>query len=122
MGTNPLPAALFESLLLRLAAVLELTQKPEGTVTPQAKQAVLYATNEFKNALNQAKELAQNLPGGELLIEEQLDVLEMLTELRDRKRQQLAEFSARALSASSVSAVDHRMEIDSMASTPFHEF
>jgi hypothetical protein len=45
MGTNPLPAALFESLLLRLAAVLELTQKPEGTVTPQAKQAVLYAVS-----------------------------------------------------------------------------
>lgn len=43
MTTNPLPAALFESLLLKLVAVLELTQKPEGTVTPQAKQAVLHA-------------------------------------------------------------------------------
>ncbi|KAJ6544144.1 hypothetical protein B0H19DRAFT_1169743 [Mycena capillaripes] len=121
MTTNPLPAALFESLLLKLVAVLELTQRPEGTVTPQAKQAVLHATNEFKNALNQAKELAAHLPGGELLIEDQTDVIEMLTELRDRKRQQLAEFATRTLAATSSSAADHRMEIDSMASTPFHE-
>ncbi|KAJ7130779.1 hypothetical protein C8R43DRAFT_1024976 [Mycena crocata] len=120
MATNPLPAALFESLLVKLAAVLELTQKPEGTVTPQAKQAVLQATNEFKNALAQAKDLSTNLPGGELLIADQVEVIEMLTELRDRKRQQLAEFSARVLAAASASA-EHRMEIDSMASTPFHE-
>ncbi|KAJ7911039.1 hypothetical protein B0H13DRAFT_585581 [Mycena leptocephala] len=118
--TSPLPAALFESLLLKLVAVLELTQRPEGTVTPQAKQAVLHATNEFKSALNQAKELAAYLPGGELLIEDQTEVIKMLTELRDRKRQQLTEFSTRTLAASA-SAADHRMEIDSMASTPFHE-
>ncbi|KAJ6473270.1 hypothetical protein C8R45DRAFT_1012832 [Mycena sanguinolenta] len=119
MTTNPLPAALFESLLLKLVGVLELTQKPEGIVTPQAKQALLHATNEFKSALNQAKELATNLPGGELLIEEQIEVIGMLTELRDRKRQQLAEFSMRTLAASSAFPDDHRMEIDSMASTPF---
>ncbi|KAJ7367588.1 hypothetical protein B0H14DRAFT_3087509 [Mycena olivaceomarginata] len=121
MTNNPLPAALFESLFLKLIAVLELTQRPEGIVTPQAKQAVLHATNEFKSALNQAKELAVHLPGGELLIDDQTEVIEMLTELRDRKRQQLTEFSTRTLAASSAFAVDHRMEIDSMASTPFHE-
>jgi hypothetical protein len=43
-------------------------------------------TNEFKSALNQAKELAAHLPGGELLIEDQTEVIKMLTELRDRKR------------------------------------
>jgi hypothetical protein len=103
MTNNPLPAALFESLFLKLIAVLELTQRPEGIVTPQAKQAVLHAvssqrnkvpvpyadihqTNEFKSALNQAKELAVHLPGGELLIDDQTEVIEMLTELRDRKR------------------------------------
>ncbi|KAJ7198933.1 hypothetical protein B0H12DRAFT_1156084 [Mycena haematopus] len=121
MTTNPLPVALFESLLLKLVAILELTQKSEGIVTPQAKQAVLHATNEFKSALNQAKELAARLPGGELLIEDQTEVIAMLTEMRDRKRQQLAEFSTRTLAASSAFPVDHRMEIDSMASTPFHE-
>ncbi|KAK7053822.1 mediator of RNA polymerase II transcription subunit 9 [Favolaschia claudopus] len=121
MSTTPLPAALFESLLLKLVAVLELTQRPEGIVTPQAKQAVLQATNDFKSTLNQAKDISTRLPGGELLIEDQIEVIEMLTELRDRKRQQLAEFASRAVAASSASAVEHRMEVDSMASTPFHE-
>ncbi|KAJ7499634.1 hypothetical protein FB451DRAFT_1385322 [Mycena latifolia] len=122
MTAPPLPAVLFESLLLKLAAVLELTQRPEGTVTPQAKQAVLHATNEFKSALAQAKELSAGLPGGELLLEDQAEVIEMLTELRDRKRQQLAEFSARAVAAASAAGAGERMEVDSMASTPFHEF
>jgi hypothetical protein len=41
--SNPLPTALYEGLLLKLAAVLELTQKSEGIATPQAKQALLQA-------------------------------------------------------------------------------
>lgn len=43
MASNALPAALYEGLLGKLVTVLELTQKPEGTVTPQAKQALLHA-------------------------------------------------------------------------------
>lgn len=43
MASNPLPTSLYESLLLKLVTVLELTQRPEGTVTPQAKQALLQA-------------------------------------------------------------------------------
>ena len=43
-------------------------------------------TNDYKNAISQARELAFNLPGGELVIEEQEDVMEMLEELRDRKK------------------------------------
>ncbi|KAJ7730973.1 hypothetical protein DFH07DRAFT_968921 [Mycena maculata] len=121
MTTNALPVALFESLLLKLVAVLELTQRPEGTVTPQAKQAVLHATNEFKSALTEAKERAARLPGGELLLADQADVIEMLAALRDRKREQLAEFSKRTLAASGAAAGGRRMEVDSMASTPFHE-
>lgn len=42
MSTNPLPTSLYEGLLLKLATILELTQKLEGT-TPQAKQALLQA-------------------------------------------------------------------------------
>lgn len=43
-------------------------------------------TNNFKSALAQAKEFAINLPGGELCIKEQDDVIYMLETLRDRKR------------------------------------
>ncbi|KAJ7638221.1 hypothetical protein FB45DRAFT_397460 [Roridomyces roridus] len=120
---STLPVVLFSSLLGKLAAVLELTQRPEGTVTPQAKQALLQATNDFKNALAEAKERSARLPGGELRIEEQGEVIEMLTELRDRKRQQLAEFSTRAATTSvGMGQGTAAMEIDSMASTPFHEY
>jgi hypothetical protein len=43
MASYALPTALFEGLLLKLVTVIELTQRPEGTVTPQAKQALLQA-------------------------------------------------------------------------------
>ncbi|KAF7301052.1 Mediator of RNA polymerase II transcription subunit 9 [Mycena indigotica] len=119
MTTNPLPVALFDSLLPKLITVLELIQGPDGTVTPQARQAVLNATNEFKSALNQAKELATNLPGGNLRTEEQVEVIAMLTELRDRKRRQLAEFATRSEPMKVVADTD--MEVDSEASTPFVE-
>jgi hypothetical protein len=124
MSSNALPTALYEGLLLKLVAVLELTQKPEGTVTPQAKQALLQATNEFKNALNQAKELADALPGGDLLVEEQDEVIHMLETLRDHKKRQLSQFSTRlqGLPSSSDPAGSAgeslEMEVDSMASTP----
>ncbi|KIK65978.1 hypothetical protein GYMLUDRAFT_218737 [Collybiopsis luxurians FD-317 M1] len=121
-SSNTIPSAVYESLLLKLVTVLELTQKPEGISTPQSKQAVLQATNEFKSLLLQAKTLAANLPGGELHINDQDDVIEMLTTLRDRKRDQLVEFSARSSQVASAVAsqmmIDAGMEIDSMASTP----
>ena len=36
---------LYASLLPKLVAILELAQKPEGAVTPQAKQALLEAVS-----------------------------------------------------------------------------
>ncbi|KAG6820128.1 hypothetical protein H0H93_005003 [Arthromyces matolae] len=133
MSTEPLPTNLYESLLSKLAIVLELTQKSDGIVTPQAKRALLQATNDFKNAINQAKELAASLPGGEMLVEEQDEVIAMLENLRDRKRcamffisspllvELLTQFSSQPLAAEGLSAQDAKMEIDSMASTPFHD-
>lgn len=42
-AANPLPTTLYQDLLIKLVAVLELTQRPEGTSTTQAKQAVIQA-------------------------------------------------------------------------------
>ncbi|KII94423.1 hypothetical protein PLICRDRAFT_101892 [Plicaturopsis crispa FD-325 SS-3] len=117
MSENTLPTSVFGGLLLKLAAILELTQRPEGTVSPQSRQALLQATNDFKNAMAQAKELANTLPGGELLIEEQEEVIDMLERLRDRKRF-LAQFSTRTLSSSSIAGDLTKMDVDSTASTP----
>lgn len=43
MTENPLPISLYEGLFEKLVIVLELAQKKEGVVTPQAKQAILQA-------------------------------------------------------------------------------
>ncbi|CCM06339.1 uncharacterized protein FIBRA_08593 [Fibroporia radiculosa] len=108
--------AVYESLVLKLAAVLELAQQSEAALTPQSRQALIQATNDFKESLRQARELADALPGGELSVEEQDDVIEMLEQLKARKRKQLDDFSA---SVDAISAEDSvNMEIDSTASTP----
>ncbi|KIK04145.1 hypothetical protein K443DRAFT_130976 [Laccaria amethystina LaAM-08-1] len=108
---------LYESLLPKLAHILQLTRHSEGITTPEAKQALLHATNDFKNTLSQAKDLAANLPGGELTLSEQDEVIRMLEAVRDQKRALLSQFAARSISAAvPVSQVD--MEVDSTASTP----
>lgn len=43
MSSESLPVSLFDSLLVKLVAVLKLTQEPEGVVTTQAKQRLLQA-------------------------------------------------------------------------------
>lgn len=45
MSSNPLPVDLYESLLLKLVTVLELTHQLEGTTTPAAKQKLLQAVS-----------------------------------------------------------------------------
>ena len=43
MATNTPPVSLYEDLLPKLVAVLELTQQSEGVTNPQAKQKLLQA-------------------------------------------------------------------------------
>lgn len=43
-------------------------------------------TTDFKNSLAHARSMIQELPGGELLIEEQNELIAMLEQLRDAKR------------------------------------
>ncbi|KAF9817527.1 hypothetical protein IEO21_03378 [Rhodonia placenta] len=111
--------AIYESLLLKLVTVLELTQQSESTPTTQTRQALVQATTDFRESLKQAKELASTLPGGELSVDEQEDVIEMLFRLRDRKQQQLAEFAANVQSMFAATAAEGvMMDVDSTASTP----
>ncbi|PPQ69234.1 hypothetical protein CVT25_006951 [Psilocybe cyanescens] len=117
MATSIFPISLYEELLPKLMEVLELTQQTSGISNPQSRQKLLQATINFKNAISQAKEFAINLPGGELLIEEQDEVIKMLGMLKERKQAQLAAFAARKV-ASTAAAHDLKMEIDSVASTP----
>ncbi|KAH9945578.1 hypothetical protein B0H21DRAFT_426862 [Amylocystis lapponica] len=115
--------SLYESLLLKMVAVLELTQQSEVALSPQLKQALVQSTNDFKESMRQAREAATTLPGGELSVAEQDEVIAMLERLKARKASQLAAF---ADSVDAISAAAHaaraedgvRMEVDSTASTP----
>ncbi|KDQ52999.1 hypothetical protein JAAARDRAFT_197786 [Jaapia argillacea MUCL 33604] len=115
---NPLPVSVFNTLLLKLVNIVEITESAEGPLTHQARQALLQATNEFKDGMSKARELSNALPGGELLIQEQDEIIEMLERLRERKQQQLVDFSNRVFATNKI-IEDAKMEIDSMASTPF---
>ncbi|KAA1468325.1 hypothetical protein DENSPDRAFT_457623 [Dentipellis sp. KUC8613] len=118
MASQPLQSSTFESLLPKLLTVLELTRRTELTgTTQQSKQELLQATNDFKESLSRAKEMATVLPGGELLIEEQDEIIAMLERLKEKKRRQLAEFSEQELTTANHTQ-QVQMEIDSTASTP----
>jgi hypothetical protein len=107
MASETLPSSVFESLLPKLLAILQVTQRPEGTSNVRNKQDLLQAVSRarnatdfcrvnytrtrtqiqaFREALNHARSLASALPGGELLIEEQDDIIAMLERLREKKR------------------------------------
>ena len=62
MASYALPTALFEGLLLKLVTVIELTQRPEGTVTPQAKQALLQAVRTQQGGFGTADEVRLHRP------------------------------------------------------------
>ncbi|KAJ8588337.1 hypothetical protein M405DRAFT_819857 [Rhizopogon salebrosus TDB-379] len=119
--SHSLPTLLFGALLPKLAVVLELIRKAEGTVTPSAKQALLQATNDFKHELARARDCASTLAGVDLLVEEQDSIITMLEMLKQHKKEQLTRFTECAGSspASTILNVTSRMEIDSTASTPF---
>lgn len=45
-----------------------------------------FQTNDFKNALQRAKDLANGLPGGELVVEEQEEIIAMLERIREHNK------------------------------------
>ncbi|OJA10055.1 hypothetical protein AZE42_06051 [Rhizopogon vesiculosus] len=119
---HSLPTSLFEGLLPKIAVVLELIRKAEGTATPSAKQALLQATNDFKHTLAQARDYASTLGGGDLLVEEQDSIIAMLEMLKQHKKEQLTQFAECVGSLPTLAvpnAISSKMEIDSTASTPF---
>ncbi|KLO20036.1 hypothetical protein SCHPADRAFT_992156 [Schizopora paradoxa] len=119
MAAQSFPDPVFEGLLDKLVKAIETAQSPESTLNQGARQALFQATSEFKDGLAKAKQLANTLPGGELLIEEQEEVIAMLAKLRDTKREQLAYFSKQSLTTSLKQVeASIKLEIDSTASSP----
>lgn len=86
---------MYEGSLVNLVTVLELTQKPDGTMTFQTKQLFLCAVREQHNAggmrtratlemhLLGQKTYSFRPPGGELLVEERDEVIELVKCMKD---------------------------------------
>ncbi|KAH9177117.1 hypothetical protein EDB89DRAFT_1845385 [Lactarius sanguifluus] len=88
-SNETLPSSAFESLLPKLLTILQVTQRPEGTTNLRNKQDLLQAIQAFREAMSHAHDVAGALPGGELLIEEQDEIIAMLERLRAKKRYDL---------------------------------
>ena len=108
MSAAPIPTALYEGILGKVVEILDLIHKGDGASTHQSKQAIRNAVrepfprlqapesylsksislqaNDLKESLNEAKGIASDLPGGEMCIEDQDEVLDMLSRARNRKR------------------------------------
>jgi hypothetical protein len=123
-NNETLPSSAFESLLPKLLTILQVTQRPEGTTNARNKQDLLQAIQAFREAMNHARDVAGALPGGELLIEEQNEIIAMLERLRTKKRLQLQDFSDKAIDTKGHNVPQYsdsqnpQMEVDSNASTP----
>ncbi|PBK60056.1 hypothetical protein ARMSODRAFT_1090545 [Armillaria solidipes] len=105
-----LPSSLYQSFITKLVVVLDLVQQSEGITMPRAKQALLPTI--FAMPVANARRLALDLPGGELLVREQDEVIAMLTQFRDRKRRQLHQLSV------FVMPDNMGLDLDSAALTP----
>ncbi|KAH9060712.1 hypothetical protein EDB87DRAFT_1683175 [Lactarius vividus] len=123
-SNETLPSSAFESLLPKLLTILQVTQRPEGTINVRNKQDLLQAIQAFREAMNHARDVAGALPGGELLIEEQDEIIAMLERLRAKKRLQLQDFSDKVIDTKGHDVPQYgvgqnpQMEVDSNASTP----
>ncbi|KAG9101603.1 hypothetical protein FS749_005483 [Ceratobasidium sp. UAMH 11750] len=82
----------FESLLPSIVGILQSTQ-PQGPASPAQRQEIAKATMALRSQLANARDLVDALPGGEMLLEHQHEVIAMLTEMRDARRAQLARLS-----------------------------
>ncbi|KAH8988200.1 hypothetical protein EDB92DRAFT_1050247 [Lactarius akahatsu] len=123
-SNETLPSSAFESLLPKLLTILQVTQRPEGTTNVRNKQDLLQAIQAFRESMSHARDVAGALPGGELLIEEQDEIIAMLERLRAKKRLQLQDFSDKVIDTKGHDVPQYgvgqnpQMEVDSNASTP----
>ncbi|GJJ09552.1 hypothetical protein Clacol_003775 [Clathrus columnatus] len=73
----------YKNLLPALADVIDTSQKQDDVAS---KQDLLAATNKFRDLLVTLKRTALNLPGGDMSLVDQDQVIKVLEQLRDYKR------------------------------------
>ncbi|CAL1696743.1 unnamed protein product [Somion occarium] len=109
--------ALYEGLLPKLTAIIALLCESDISSSPQNRQALIKVISEFKDGIAQAKNAATNLAGGQLTIEEQDGIIEMLETMKNTQHALLQASLQDITSSPSTGPGD--MQVDSTASTPF---
>ncbi|KAH7343799.1 hypothetical protein B0J17DRAFT_764957, partial [Rhizoctonia solani] len=80
----------FESLLPSVVQIIQSTQPQSSTQTHQQQQDIAKATMALRTQLATARDQIDALPGGEMLLKDQQEVIQMLQEMRSQRRAQLA--------------------------------
>ncbi|QRV72776.1 RNA polymerase II transcription mediator complex subunit 9 [Ceratobasidium sp. AG-Ba] len=93
MSATPLSQATFEALLPSIVAILQTTQPQPSSNAQTQRQEIAKATLALRSQLAHARDIVDALPGGEMLLEHQHEVIAMLKEMRNARRAQLARLS-----------------------------
>ncbi|KAJ1308652.1 hypothetical protein OPQ81_004346 [Rhizoctonia solani] len=80
----------FESLLPSVVQIIQSTQPQPPAQTQQQQQEIAKATMALRTQLVTARDQVDALPGGEMLLKDQQEVIQMLKEMRSQRRAQLA--------------------------------
>ncbi|KAF8680992.1 hypothetical protein RHS04_03389 [Rhizoctonia solani] len=93
-SNSALNQATFESLLPSVVQIIQSTQpQPQSqppAQTQQQQQEIAKATMALRTQLAAARDQVDALPGGEMLLKDQQEVIQMLKEMRSQRRAQLA--------------------------------
>ncbi|KAF8607593.1 hypothetical protein BDV93DRAFT_273277 [Ceratobasidium sp. AG-I] len=99
-----LSQATFQSLLPSIVAILQATQPPavphNAAGLHAQRQEIAKATMALRGQVADARDIVDALPGGEMLLEHQQEVITMLIQMRDARRTQLARLSDLSLGSS----------------------
>ncbi|CAE6454145.1 unnamed protein product [Rhizoctonia solani] len=77
----------FESLLPTAVQIIQSTQPQSSAQTHQQQQEIAKATMALRTQLATARDQVDALPGGEMLLKDQQEVIQMLQEMRSQRRQ-----------------------------------
>ncbi|CAE6408878.1 hypothetical protein BN14_00484 [Rhizoctonia solani AG-1 IB] len=85
-STSALSQATFESLLPSVVQIIQSTQPQPHAQTQQQQQEIAKATMALRTQLAAARDQVDALPGGEMLLKDQQEVIHMLQEMRSQRR------------------------------------
>ncbi|KAI0078503.1 hypothetical protein K474DRAFT_904153 [Panus rudis PR-1116 ss-1] len=111
---------IFRDLIEKVSALSDLLygQLDNNRSQTTIRQTLIATINEYKESLSQARRLASDLPGGDITVEEQEDVIKLLEGLISERRSALNTRLQSLACPQERKADSPGFNIDSTASTP----